>query len=57
MADDLGPRGVEDRRLALDDRDQRIAAVTDREEHVTDICAALLAVLGEQRQLSLREHR
>ena len=57
MADDLGPGGVEDRRLALDDRDQRVAAVTDREEHVTDICAALLAVLGEQRQLSLREHR
>ena len=57
MADDLGPRGIEDRRLALDDRDQRIAAVTDLEEDVADVCAALLTVLGEQRQLSLREHR
>ena len=57
MTDDLGSRGVEDRRLALDDRDQRVAAVTDLEEDVADLGAALLAVLGEQRQLSLRERR
>ena len=57
VTDDLSSRGVEDGGLALDDRDQRIAAVTDREEDVADLRAALLAVLCEQRQLSLREHR
>ena len=55
MADDLVARGVQDRRLALEDRDERIASVADPEQHVTDLGGALLAVLGERLELRLRE--
>ena len=57
MADDLRAGLVEDGRLAFDDRDQRIAPVTDPKEHVADLRAPLLAVLGEQGELSLGEPR
>ena len=57
VPDDLAACGVEDRCFALDDRDQRVAAVADLEQDVADLCPALLTVLGEQRQLTLREHR
>ena len=57
VAVDLRTGLVEDGRLALDDRDQRIASVTDPKEHVADLRAPLLAVLGEQGELSLGEHR
>jgi hypothetical protein len=53
---DLRTGLVEDGRLALDDRDQRIPPITDPEEHVADLRAPLLAVLGERRELSLGEH-
>ena len=52
----LGAGLIEDGRLAFDDRDQRIASVTDPEEHVADLRAPLLTVLGEQSELPLREH-
>ena len=51
MADDLVAGGIEDRDLALEDRDERIARVADPEEHVADLGRALLAELGEERQL------
>ena len=57
VAVDLRAGLVEDGRLALDDRNQRIAAVTDPKEDVADLSAPLLAVLGKQGQLSRREHR
>ena len=56
VADDLRTGLVEDGRLAFDDRDQRIAPVTDPKEHVADLRAPLLAVLGKQGELSLGEH-
>ena len=57
VAVDLRAGLVEDGRLALDDRNQRIAAVTDPKEDVADLSAPLLAVLGKQGQLSRGEHR
>ena len=56
VADDLRTGLVEDGRLAFDDRDQRIASITDPKEHVADPRAPLLAVLGELGELSLGEH-
>src|SRR5262249_2554520 len=47
VAVDLRTGLVEDRRLALDDRDQRIASVTDPKEFVAHRRAPLLAVLGK----------
>ena len=46
VAHDLVAGGVQDRHLALDDRDERIALVADPEEHVADGRGALLAVLA-----------
>ena len=57
VADDLRTGLVEDGRLTFDDRDQRIAQVTDPKEHVADLRAPLLAVLGKQGELSLGEPR
>ena len=57
MADDLRAGLVEDGRLPFDDRDQRVASVPDPKEHVADLGAPLLAVLGKQSELSLGEHR
>ena len=55
VADDLVAGRVEDRDLALEDRDERVARVADAVEHVSDPCGALLAELGERRQLRRRE--
>ena len=57
VADDLRTGLVEHGRLTFDDRDQRIAQVTDPEEHVADLRAPLLAVLGKQGKLSFGEPR
>ena len=56
VAVDLRAILVEDGSLAFDDRDQRIASVTDPKEHVADLRSPLLAVLGKQGKLSLGEH-
>ena len=51
VADDLAAGRVEDRRLALADRDERVGLVADLEEHVADGSGLLLAVPGEQVEL------
>jgi hypothetical protein len=43
-------------RLALDDRDQRIAPITDAKEHIAHPRAPLLTVLGKQGKLPLGKH-
>jgi hypothetical protein len=53
VAVDLRTGLVEDGRLAFDDRDERVAPVTHPKEHVANLRAPLLAVLGEQSELSL----
>ena len=57
MPDDLSAGRVENGRLALDDRDERVAPVADAIEHVADRCSALLAELGERRQLRRGQNR
>ena len=56
MADDLRTGLVEDGRLAFNDRDQRIASITDPKEHIADPRAPLLAMLGELGELTLGKH-
>ena len=56
VADDLVPGGVEDRRLALDDRDERVGRVADLEEHLADLRGPLLAVRGQRLDLRAGEH-
>jgi hypothetical protein len=51
VADDLVARRIEDRRLALADRDERIGLVADLEEDVADRGRLLLAVRGEHVEL------
>ena len=51
VPDDLVSGRIEDRHLSLEDRDEGIASVADPEQHVPDGRAALLAELGERRQL------
>ena len=51
MPDDLVARGVENRRLALDDRHERIPPIPHLEEHLTDLGAALLAVAPQRLEL------
>ena len=46
MPDYLVAGGVEDRDLALEDRDERIALIADAIQHVADLRGALLAVLA-----------
>ena len=57
VADDLVAGGVEDRRLALEDRDERVALVADLEQHLADRGGALLAVARERRELRRGEGR
>ena len=52
VADDLVAGGVEDRHLALDDRDERVALIADAKQHVADVRRALLAELGQRFQLT-----
>ena len=56
MADDLVAGGVGDRDLALEDRDERVGLVADLEQLLADRGGALLAMLGQRRELRLREH-
>ena len=51
MADDLVPRRILDRRLALDDHDHRIGGIADPVEHLPHLGRPLLADRGERRQL------
>jgi hypothetical protein len=51
MADDLVARRVEDRHLALADRDERVGLVADLEENVADGRRFLLPVLGQHVEL------
>ena len=57
VADDLVARRVEDRDLAVEDRDERVAPGADAVEHVAGGRRALLAELGQPRELCGREHR
>ena len=54
VADDLVAGGVEDRHLALEDRDERVAPVADAVQHVADVRRALLAELGERSPAATR---
>ena len=55
MAHDLVAVGIEDGRLAVDDRDERIRAVADAVQHVSDLGGALLAVRAQRLQLRVGE--
>ena len=55
VPDDLVPRRVDDRDLALQDRDERVHAVADAIEHVSDARGSLFAQAAEPRQLRRRE--
>ena len=57
VADDLVAGRVEDRDLALADRDERIDGISDPEQHVADGCRPLLARRGKCRQLRGRQRR
>ena len=56
MADDLVPGRVEDRRLALEDRDEGVGLVADLEQLLADRGGPLLAVLGQHCQLGAGEN-
>jgi hypothetical protein len=49
--------GIEDRDLALEDRDERIALITDAIEHILDVRCALFAVLGKGLELRRGQRR
>ena len=51
MAHDLVPAAVEDRHLALENRDERVGPVADAIQHVADVRGALLAELGKRIEL------
>jgi hypothetical protein len=53
---DLIVRGVVDRDLALDDRDERVAPVADAEQDVADVGGALLTYFRERLELCCRQH-
>ena len=55
VADDLVACRVDDRDLALENRDERVGAVADAIEHVADARGALFAQRAEPRQLRRRE--
>src|SRR4029450_8339923 len=50
MTDDLVVRSVEDRYLALQDRDQGIALMAAAKQHIADARGWLIAVLGARSQ-------
>ena len=51
VPDELVPGGVDDRDLSFEDRDERIGPIADPVQQLTDRRRALLADLGESRQL------
>ncbi len=57
MPDDLSSVAVEDCSLTLDDRDERVAQITNPEEHVTDCGGALLTDVRKRRELRGRQDR
>ena len=57
VPDDLLPGRVDDRDLALEDRDERVPLIADAVEHVADIGRALLTELSQGRELRVRQHR
>jgi hypothetical protein len=57
VADDLLAGRVDDRDLALDDRDERVALIADAVEHVADIGRVLVTEFGQGRELRVRQHR
>ena len=57
VPDDLVVRGVVDRDLALDDRDERVGPVADAKQHVADVRGALLTKLRERLELPGRQRR
>ena len=57
MPEYLVARGIEDRDLALEDRDERIAPITDAIDHIPDVRRALFAVLGKGRELRRGQRR
>ena len=54
MPDDLVTRCVDDRGLALANRNEGVPSVTDPEEHVADVSRPLLAVQRERGRAELR---
>ena len=57
VADDLLAGRVDDRDLALEDRDERVPLIADAVEHVADIGRVLLTELSQGRELRVRQHR
>ncbi len=57
VPDDLVAGAVEDRSLALDDRDERVPQISNPKEHVTDSRRALLTDSRERCDLPLRQDR
>ena len=57
VPDDLVPVPVEDRRLALEDRDERVAQIANPIEDVADRGRALLTDVGERLELRSRQRR
>jgi hypothetical protein len=55
MADDLPSGGVQYRDLALDDRDERVARITDAVEQLAGLRGPLLADPGQGRKLRRRQ--
>ena len=51
MPEYLVADGIEDRDLALEDHDERIALIADAIEHIPDVRRALFAALGKGREL------
>jgi len=52
-ADDLVAGRIQDRQLALDDRDEGVALVADAEQHVANVGSSLLSDLAKRGQLRL----
>ena len=57
VPDDLVTRCVDDRGLALANRNEGVPSVTDPEEHVADVSRPLLAVQRERVELSFGQDR
>ena len=51
VSDELVPGRVDDRDLSFEDRDERVGPIADPVQQLSDRCRALLADLGESREL------
>ncbi len=54
MADDLVAGSIEDHGLALEDRHERVLAITNLIEHIADVSRPFFTEFGEARQLGTR---